>query len=132
MDRKKLTLPRRKTVMLDANNHYRLQLLQSKLIEKSEMSVSFSYVINEMIRRTTLSKSKSGIKKAEQADRITIMLDNEVFKKLQHELAREIKECANDRNNDYSPSFSRVLNRSLEEAFDKNIDKKIIKDAQRD
>ena len=75
---------------------------------------------------------KVAIKKHEQADRITLMLDEEVFKKLQMELAREIRECAQNSDNDYSPSFSRVLNRSLEEAFDKNIDKKIIKDHQYD
>jgi len=132
VERKKRTLPRRKTVMLDANNHYRLQMLQSKLLEKSEYSISFSFVVGEMIRRTTFSKRKIDIKKSEQADRITLMLDDDVFKKLQLELSREIRECAQNQDNDYSPSFSRVLNRSLEEAFDKNIDKKIIKDFQND
>jgi len=118
--------------MLDANNHYRLQMLQSKLVEKSEASVSFSFVLNEMITRHTMSKGKSTVKESEQADRITLMLDDDVFAKLQLELAREIRECANMRDNDYSPSFSRVINRSLEEAFVKGIDKKILKDFQND
>ena len=58
MDRKKRTLPRRKTVMLDANNHYRLQYLQSKLLEKSEYSISFSFVVNEMIRKVRILQSE--------------------------------------------------------------------------
>jgi len=79
-----------------------------------------------------MSKGKSTVKQSEQADRITIMLDDDVFIKLQLELSREIRECAMIRDNDYSPSFSRVLNRSLEEAFVKSIDKKILKDFQND
>ena len=71
-------------------------------------------------------------KKGEQADRVTLMIDDEVFVKLQMDLSKEIRECAEDGDASYSPSFSRMVNRSLEEAFDKGIDKKIIKDFQND
>lgn len=42
---------RRKTIMLDINNRHKLQLLQAKLIEKTKGTVSFSYVLEEMLRR---------------------------------------------------------------------------------
>jgi len=42
---------RRKTIMIDAFNHYKLQQLQAKLIEKTSSSVSFSYVVVEVLRR---------------------------------------------------------------------------------
>lgn len=35
--------------MIDANNKYKLQMLQAKLIEVSERSISFSYVIEKML-----------------------------------------------------------------------------------
>ncbi len=40
----------RKTIMIDANNHYRLQQLQAKLIAKTESTISFSYVVDEVLR----------------------------------------------------------------------------------
>ena len=70
--------------------------------------------------------------KKEQSDRVTLMIDDDVFAKLQMDLSKEIRECAEDGDNDYSPSFSRMINRSLEEAFDKGIHKKIVKDHQDD
>ena len=42
---------RRKTIMLDINNRHKLQLLQAKLIEKTQNTVSFSYVLAEVLRR---------------------------------------------------------------------------------
>ena len=48
---KKIRKTKRKTIMIDARNHFRLQILQSKLLEKSDGTVSFSYVVNEMLRR---------------------------------------------------------------------------------
>lgn len=37
--------------MIDAFNHYKLQQLQGQLIEKTNATVSFSYVVGEMLRR---------------------------------------------------------------------------------
>ena len=51
MARKKDVNARRKTIMLDVDNRAKLQMLQATLIEKSLKSVSFSYVIEEMLRR---------------------------------------------------------------------------------
>ena len=71
-------------------------------------------------------------KKSEPSDRVTLMIDDEVFVKLQMDLSKEIRVCAEGGDNEYSPSFSRIVNRSLEEAFDKGIHKKILKDLQND
>ena len=71
-------------------------------------------------------------KKSGESERVTLMIDDDVFVKLQMDLSKEIRECAEDGDNDYSPSFSRMINRSLEEAFDKGIHKKIVKDLQDD
>ncbi len=51
MARKKDENARRKTIMLDVNNRAKLQMLQATLIEKSMCSVSFSHVVEEMLRR---------------------------------------------------------------------------------
>ena len=51
MARKKDENARRKTVMLDVDNRARLQMLQATLIEKSMGTVSFSFVVEEMLRR---------------------------------------------------------------------------------
>ena len=50
MSRKKGGPSRRKTIMLDINNKYRLKMLQSKLIEISGNTISFSYVIQIMLQ----------------------------------------------------------------------------------
>ena len=50
MKRAKGTKFIRKTIMIDANNHYRLQQLQAKLIAKTESTISFSYVVDEVLR----------------------------------------------------------------------------------
>ena len=50
MARKKTGLTRRKTIMLDINNKYRLKMLQSKLIEITGNTISFSYVIQTMLQ----------------------------------------------------------------------------------
>ena len=42
---------RRRTVMIDADNMAKLQMLQSRLIEKTNSTVSFSFVVQEMLRR---------------------------------------------------------------------------------
>lgn len=51
MARKKDRNARRKTIMLDVDNRAKLKLLQANLIERTTGSVSFSYVIEEMLRR---------------------------------------------------------------------------------
>ena len=51
MSRKVGAITTRRTVMIDAFNHYKLQSLQSKLIEKTNSTVSFSYVVGEVLRR---------------------------------------------------------------------------------
>ena len=60
------------------------------------------------------------------------MIDGEIFSKLQLDLAKEIKECAQTGDNDYSPSFSRVINRCLQDAFDSGLDKKVLKNLRYD
>ncbi len=42
---------RRRTVMIDADNMAKLQMLQARLIEKTNSTVSFSFVVEEMLRR---------------------------------------------------------------------------------
>ena len=42
---------RRRTVMIDADNMAKLQMLQAHLIEKTNSTVSFSFVVQEMLRR---------------------------------------------------------------------------------
>ena len=66
-------------------------------------------------------------KKGDQSDRITVMIDADIFSKLQLDLAKEIKECAQTGDGDYSPSFSRIINRCLQDAFDSGLDKKVLK-----
>ena len=51
MARKKDESARRKTIMLDIDNRHKLQMLQARLIETSTKSVSFSFVVEEMLRR---------------------------------------------------------------------------------
>jgi hypothetical protein len=51
MARKKDENARRKTIMLDVDNRAKLQMLQASMIEKSTTGVSFSRVVEEMLRR---------------------------------------------------------------------------------
>ncbi len=44
-------MTKRITVMIDDDNHKKLRNLQSKMIAKSEGTVSFSKVINEILRK---------------------------------------------------------------------------------
>lgn len=44
-------MKKRITVMIDDDNHKKLRNLQSKMIAKSEGTVSFSKVINETIKK---------------------------------------------------------------------------------
>ena len=68
-------------------------------------------------------------KKGEQADRITIMIDEEVHSKLVADYARTLKRSAESRDYREPTSYSRILNQAIETAFEKGIDKKIIRDA---
>lgn len=47
--RKQGNIKKRKTIMLDENNGHKLRALQAKLIELSNTSISFSYVIEKML-----------------------------------------------------------------------------------
>ena len=117
--------------MIDAHNHYKLQQLQARLIEKTNSTVSFSYVTIEMIRGyykhgyTTILTNR----KHEQADRITIMIDEEVHSKLLADYAKTLKRSAESRNYEEPTSYSRILNQVIRTAFEKGIDKKVIRDA---
>lgn len=68
-------------------------------------------------------------KKGEQSNRITILIEEKVNAKLQHQLAKNIMDGAKRPTADSSTSFSRVLNDAIKEAFEKGIDKKILSDA---
>ena len=41
----------RRTIMLDADNSAKLKMLQARLIEKRNKTVSFSSVVEEVLRR---------------------------------------------------------------------------------
>lgn len=68
-------------------------------------------------------------RKHEQADRVTILIEEKVNAKIQNQLAKNIMEAARDPKANISTSYSRVLNDAIEEAFAKGIDKKILSDA---
>jgi len=51
MNRKKRSKVRRRTIMIDADNQYKLKILQANLIEKTNSTVSFSYVIGAILKR---------------------------------------------------------------------------------
>ena len=42
---------RRRTIMIDADNQYKLKILQAKLIEKTNSTMSFSSVIDAILTR---------------------------------------------------------------------------------
>ena len=44
-------MAKRVTIMIDDDIHKKLRIMQSKMIKDSEGSVSFSQVINEMVKK---------------------------------------------------------------------------------
>jgi hypothetical protein len=45
-------MPKRVTIMLDDDNDKKLRMRQAKMIQQSQSSVSFSKVLNEVIRKS--------------------------------------------------------------------------------
>jgi len=67
-----------------------------------------------------------GRKEKFPADRVTIMIEDELDARLKMDLAKAIMNCAKIKCTANATSYSRILNEILAKEFEKGTDKKIV------
>ena len=133
MARKKDISRRRKTIMLDMNNKYKIQMLQAKLVEISENSISFSYAVEKVLAYSLqlTNKAAPSVRNEFPSDRVTIMISAKIDAKIKMALSHDIRECAKEQCTMPATSYSRIINSLLIHGLDAGAEKKIISNAKK-